>query len=114
MEAIFGARFGRVGALVSLPGKMWGRMWGISTPKCGANLSQIYLKIYPKIYGNPTTHLGGEIPKIVGNRERCLKFEIGYLGSPISKSVIPYWKMDDFGGVEVAGLAGGWLAGRVS
>ena len=30
----------------------------------------IYPKIYPKIYGNPTTHLGGEIPKIVGNRGR--------------------------------------------
>ena len=28
LEAIFGARFGRVGALVSLPGKMWGKMYG--------------------------------------------------------------------------------------
>ena len=36
------------------------------------------------------------------------------VGSLISKSVVPYWKMDDLGGVEVAGLAGGWLAGRVS
>ena len=36
------------------------------------------------------------------------------VGSLISKSVVPYWKMDDLGGVEVAGLAGGWLAGRAS
>ena len=26
----------------------------------------------------------------------------------------PYWKMDDFGGVGVAGLAGAWLAGRAT
>ena len=28
--------------------------------------------------------------------------------------MVPYWKMDDFGGVEVSRLAGGWLAGRAS
>ena len=28
--------------------------------------------------------------------------------------MVHYWKMDDFGRVEVAGLAGGWLAGRAS
>ena len=72
---------------------------------------QIYGKIYGKIYGNPTTHLGGKIQKIVRNRERCSKFEIGFLGSPISRCVVPYWKMDDLGGVRVRKLAGG-LAGR--
>ena len=72
---------------------------------------KFYGKFYPKIYGNPTTHLRGEIQKIVRHRERCSKFEIGFLGSPISKSVIPHWKMDDFGGVEFRGwLGAGWLA----
>ena len=74
----------------------------------------MYGEIYGKFYGNPTTHLGGKIQKIVRNRERCSKFEIGFLGSPISRCVVPYWKMDDLGGVEVAGLAGAWLAGRAS
>ena len=43
-----------------------------------------------------------------------IKIEIVFLGSHLASSVVPYWKMDDFGRVEVAGLAGGWLAGRVS
>ena len=43
-----------------------------------------------------------------------IKIDIGFLGSHLASSVVPYWKMDDFGRVEVAGLAGGWLAGRVS
>ena len=37
-----------------------------------------------------------------------------FLGTHLAKNVVPYWKMDDFGRVEVAGLAGAWLAGRVS
>ena len=36
VEAIFGARFGGVGALVILPGKMWGNMY----PKSRVNLPQ--------------------------------------------------------------------------
>ena len=43
-----------------------------------------------------------------------IKIEIGFLGSHLARCVVPYWKMDDFGRVEVAGLAGGWLAGRAS
>ena len=43
-----------------------------------------------------------------------IKIEIVFLGLHLTSSVVPYWKMDDFGRVEVAGLAGGWLAGRVS
>ena len=43
-----------------------------------------------------------------------IKIEIVFLGSHLASSVVPYWKMDDFGRVEVAGLAGGWLAGPVS
>ena len=42
------------------------------------------------------------------------KIEIGFLGSHLASSVVPYWKMDDFGGVGVAGLVGAWLAGQVS
>ena len=48
----------------------------------GQNGGQIYAKIYGKIYGKfygkTTTHLGGKIQKIVRNRERCSKFEIGF------------------------------------
>ena len=36
LEAIFGARFGGVGALVILPGKMWGKSGANSTPNCRA------------------------------------------------------------------------------
>ena len=36
VEAIFGARFGGVGALVILPGKMWGKSGANSRAKCRA------------------------------------------------------------------------------
>ena len=36
LEAIFGARFGGVGALVILPGKMWGKSGANSRAKCRA------------------------------------------------------------------------------
>ena len=42
-----------------------------------------------------------------------MKIEIVFLGSHLASSVVPYWKMDDFGGVGVSGLVGAWLAGRV-
>ena len=45
---------------------------------------------------------------------KMIKIEIGSLGSHLARCVVLYWKMDDFGGVEVARLAGGWLAGRAS
>ena len=43
-----------------------------------------------------------------------MKIEIGLLGSHIARCVVFYWKIDDFGRVEVSRLAGAWLAGRVS
>ena len=61
----------------------------------GQMYGKIYGQFYSKFYGNPTTHLGGKIQKIVRSRERCSKFEIGFLGSHISRCVVPYWKMDD-------------------
>ena len=42
-----------------------------------------------------------------------MKIEIGFLGSHIARCVVPYWKMDDFGRVEVSRLAEAGLAGRV-
>ena len=41
-----------------------GGAWNLSTLKSGANLRQNPGQIYGKIYGNPTTHLRGEIRKI--------------------------------------------------
>ena len=61
----------------------------------GGSKGVSYGKFYSKFYANPTTHLGGKIQKIVRSRERCSKFEIGFLGSHISRCVVPYWKMDD-------------------
>ena len=43
-----------------------------------------------------------------------MKINIGFLGSHIARCVVPYWKMSDFGGVEVSRLVGAWLAGRAS
>ena len=44
---------------------------------------------------------------------KMIKIAIGFLGSHLASSVVPYWKMGHFGRVEVSRLAGGWLAGRV-
>ena len=96
-------------------GQMGRQMGGVNGGQNGGQIyAKIYGKIYGKFYGKTTTHLGGKIQKIVRSRERCSNFEIGFLGSHISRCVVPYWKMDDLGGVEVAGLVGGWLAGRAS
>ena len=52
-----------------------------STLKSMANLTQIYgkstpnVRYYPKIYANPTTHLGGQIPKIFEDRWRWWKLK---------------------------------------
>ena len=95
LEAIFGSVLGGRG------GEKWG---GSVYPKFrGKFPGKFYGKLYGKFrgkfrgkfYGNPTTHLGGKIQKIVRSRERCSKFEIGFLGSHISRCVVPYWKMDD-------------------
>ena len=43
-----------------------------------------------------------------------IKIEVVILFWHLASSVVPYCKMDDFGRVEVAGLAGAWLAGRAS
>ena len=43
-----------------------------------------------------------------------IKIKKVFLGSHLASSVVPYWKMDDFVGVGVAGLVGAWLAGRAS
>ena len=53
------------------------------------------------MYGNRTTHLGGEILKIVRNRDGRYKFDIGFLSSFISERAVPYWKMNDLGSVRV-------------
>ena len=75
---------------------MGGQMGGVNGGQNGGQIyAKIYGKIYGKFYGKTTTHLGGKIQKIVRSRERCSKFEIGFLGSHISRCVVPYWKMDD-------------------
>ena len=43
-----------------------------------------------------------------------IKIEVVILFWHLASSVVPYWEMDDFGRVEVAGLAEAWLAGQVS
>ena len=43
-----------------------------------------------------------------------IKIKNVFLRSHVASSVVPYWKMDDLGGVGVAGLAWAWLAGRAS
>ena len=48
--------------------------------------------------------------KIVENDETLKSV---FLGTHLVSGVVPYWKMSDFGGVEVSRLAGAWLAGRV-
>ena len=49
--------------------KMYGKIYGKSMAKCMENLWIIYGKIYGRFYGNPTTHLGGEMPEIGRNRD---------------------------------------------
>ena len=109
LEAIFRARFGGVGALVILPGKMWG--------KCGANPGQILGQNVGQNVGQNLwqSHDSSRRPN-PGNPWKSLKmikFEIVFIRSHLGSSVLPYWKMSDFGGVEIAGFAGAWLAGRV-
>ena len=98
---------------------IWGKMGGLSTPKCTPNSG-----------ANSTPNSGANswaksmaIPRLISEAKSRKSLKIVeddknlqsvFLGAHISRCVVPYWKMDDFGGVEVAGLAGGWLAGRAS
>ena len=108
LEAIFGARFGGMGALVSLLGKMWGNIRGKSTPKCGANLPQ---NLGQNLWQSHDSSRRRN-PENRWKSWKVIEFEIVFLFSHLASSVVPRWKMGDFGRVEVAGLAGGWLAGR--
>ena len=66
LEAIFGVVLRGWGALSE-----YGAKWGTYLPQNGGLIyPKIYGKVYGKIYGNPTTHLGAEIRKIVGNHRK--------------------------------------------
>ena len=85
--------------------------------------------IYPKIRGKSTAKSGANLwqnlwqshdssrrrnPENRWKSWKMIKIDIGFLGSHLASSVVPYWKMDDFGRVEVSRLAEAWLAGQVS
>ena len=86
---------------------MRGKMGGKSMPKSMAK-SMANSMARPRLISEAKSRKLLEVVKDVQNLKSV------FLGSPISRCVVPYWKMDDLGGVEVAGLAGGWLAGRAS
>ena len=67
--AISGPVRGGVGALEFIYPKIRGKSTQ-SRANSMANLGKIYGKFYGKIYPNPTTHLGGQIPKILENHEK--------------------------------------------
>ena len=101
-----GARFGGVGALVILPGKIRGK----STPKCRANSMakcRANSMAIPRLISEAKSR---KSVKIVENDETLKSV---FLGTHLVSGVVPYWKMSDFGGVEVSRLAEAWLAGPV-
>ena len=94
-----------MGALVILPGKMWGKSGAnpgqILGQNVGQNLWQSHDSSRRPNPGNPWKSL------------KIMKYEIVFLGSHLGSSVLPYWKMGYFGCVGVSRLAEAWLAGRV-
>ena len=104
LEAIFGVRFGGVGALVILPGKMWG--------KCGANPGQILGQNVGQNLWQSHDSSRRPNPGNPWKSLKMIKFEIVFLFLHLASSVVLHWKIDHFGRVEVSRLAGAWLAGR--
>ena len=99
-----------MGALVSLCGKMGGK-WGA---KWGANLWQNLSQNLPQNLWQSHDSSRRRNPENRWKSWKMIKMEIVFLGSHLASSVVPYWKMDDFGRVEVSRLAEAWLAGQVS
>ena len=101
--------------MAGMRGAIYGKMYGYIYPKFYPKFyPKLYGEMYGKFYGNRTTHLGGEILKIVRNRDGRYKFDIGFLSSFISESAVPSGNLDDLGSVGVPGLAGGLAGCRVS
>ena len=87
---------------------------GKSTPKCMAKcMDNIPQNLWQNLWQSHDSSRRRN-PENRWKSWKMIKIEIVFLGSHLASSVVPYWKMGDFGRVEVAGLAGAWLAGQAS